>query len=804
MKASISWLKEYVPIEMETDALADALTMVGLEVEGVSDRYGGLDPVVVGKIVDVQPHPHSTDLKICDVDVRDRHVSIVCGAPNAAKGVLAPVAFPGTRFPDGLVLERKAIQGVPSDGMLCSEAELGLGTDDSGIMILDGDRSIGECLTTALNLSDPVFDIDLTPNRPDCLSMLGVAREIAALENTTVRYPDATATDGTGPLSDVTSVTIEAPDHCPRYGARRVEDITVAPSPFWLQDRLLSIGLRPINNIVDITNFVMMETGQPLHAFDFNRLSQSRIVVRLAREGECFTTIDRKDHSLTGDMLMICDGEKPVALAGIMGGLNSEIEADSTSVLIESACFNPVTIRRTAKKLGLSSDASHRFERGVDPEGTIIALNRAAQLMVDIAGGKLTEGVIDQHPKPTPPLQIPLRIRDANRFLGTDLDLAGVVSLLTSIEFKVDVLDDDRLEVVPPSFRIDVKRPVDLMEEIARLWGYNNISTTYPHVVAEAKPLNMRLHQRDRIKDIMAGLGFTETINYSFIDPRSCDRLQLRSDDRLANTVSILNPLSEDQAILRTSLIPGLLDTTYRNIAQQVKTLRLFEVGKIFIETTTDQQPEEIEMMVGLWTGTREDGSWYGRERPCDFYDIKGAVEGLFDALDIGAVTFTRSPLDLCRYTRPGYTARIRINDESVGLVGELHAGVRKNYDLNQPVFIVEIDLDRIATHIPDQKQSVPVSTYPATSRDVTLIVDRDVESQAILDHVRNAGEELVESLHFLDVFDGDPIPPSKKSITFRIIYRSRSETLEDARVNDIHGVLTEKLLDAFDAVFPT
>ncbi|MEE8398996.1 MAG: phenylalanine--tRNA ligase subunit beta [Desulfobacterales bacterium] len=804
MKASISWLKEYVPIEMDIDALADGLTMAGLEVDGVLPRYEGLDPVVIGKIVDVQPHPHSAELKICDVDVGDRHASIVCGAPNVTAGVFAPLAFPGTRFPDGFVLEGKDIHGVPSDGMLCSEAELGLGADDSGIMILDGDRSIGEPLTTALGLSDTVLDIDLTPNRADCLSMLGIAREIAAFGNVHVRYPATHLPEGKGRLADIAAVTIEAPDHCPRYGARLVEDITVAPSPFWLQDRLLSIGLRPINNIVDITNFVMMETGQPLHAFDFNHLNQSKIVVRLAHEGESFTTIDRKEHSLTGDMLMICDGEKPVALAGIMGGLNSEIEAGSTSVLIESACFNPVTIRRAAKRLGLSSEASHRFERGVDPDGTIIALNRAAQLMVDIAGGTLTEGLIDQHPKPIEIRKIPLSIRAVNRFLGTDLDLAAAEALLTSIECKVDVLDDDRLEVVPPSFRIDIKQSVDLMEEIARLWGYNNILTTYPSVIAEARPLNKGLYQRDRAKDIMVGLGFTETINYSFIDPASCDRLQLEPDDRLANTVSILNPLSEDQAILRSSLIPGLLDTTCRNIAQQVKTLKLFEVGKIFIKTRTDLQPEEIEMMAGLWTGTREDGSWYGRETACDFYDIKGVVEGLFDGLDIGSVAFTRSLADRCRYTRPGHTAEIRINDERVGLVGELHAGVRKNYDLNPPIFIFEIDLGRVAAHIPDQKQSVPVSTFPATSRDVTLIVDRVVESQAILDHVRNADEELVESLHFFDVFDGDPIPPSKKSISFRITYRSRSETLEDDRINDIHGVLTEKLLDAFDAAFPT
>jgi len=387
MKVSLSWLRDYVSIEMEVADLAEALTMIGLEVESVSERYEYLDNVFVGRIVEIHPHSNADKLKVCNVNLGDRIIPVVCGAPNAEKDLLAPVALPGTLLSDGSILESGIIRGEPSEGMLCSEAELGLGVDQSGIMILDPTLTVGNRLTKALELSDKVLEFDLTPNRPDCLSIIGVAREIAAIQKTRVKYPEITLRELNDNIFKFSSVTIEAPDHCPRYAARLIVGISVAPSPFWLQDRLMSVGLRPINNIVDITNFILMETGQPLHAFDFDRLAESRIVVRTAKDGESFTTLDQKDRVLSKDMLLICDGERPVAVAGVMGGLNSEIEDKTTRVLIESACFNPTSIRKTSKKLGLSTDASHRFERGVDPEGTVRAANRAAQLMVEITGG---------------------------------------------------------------------------------------------------------------------------------------------------------------------------------------------------------------------------------------------------------------------------------------------------------------------------------------------------------------------------------------------------------------------------------
>jgi phenylalanyl-tRNA synthetase beta chain len=514
MKVSLSWLKDYVNISMEAGELANALTMAGLEVDSVSDRYAYLKGVIVGRVKEVKSHPNADKLKLCRVATGDGEVSVVCGAPNVRTGMLVPLAQPGTVLPIGNRIEKSVIRGKISEGMLCSSAELELGADADGIMSLDSSVSAGGPLSEALNLSDTVFELDLTPNRPDCLSIIGIAREVAAIENSPLKYPDFTVDDKADTIHQFSSVKIEAPDHCPRYAARLVENVKVKSSPYWLQDRLLSVGLRPINNIVDITNFVMMETGQPLHAFDFDNLSENRIVVRLAADGEKFTTLDEKERSLESQMLMICDGEKPVAVGGIMGGLNSEIEEHTTRVLLEGAYFNPVSIRRTSKRLGLNTDASHRFERGVDPEGCVRAVNRAAKLMAEIGDGTLIDGMIDEYPNPQPVQSVELEVERTNRLLGTDLNRDQMKQILETIEFKVEPSGNgsNRLKVTPPTFRVDVSRREDLMEEVARLLGYNNIPTTYPAMPAEGRPQDRRLLLRSRLKSLMSGMGFTETI----------------------------------------------------------------------------------------------------------------------------------------------------------------------------------------------------------------------------------------------------------------------------------------------------
>ena len=803
MKASLSWLNQYVSIDMDASDLAEALTMAGLEVDSVTDRYEYLNTVLVGRIVEIVPHPNAQRLTVCKVDTGDRLFPVVCGAPNVEVNMLAPLALPGTQFLDGTVLNKTVIRGETSEGMLCSEVELGLGNDRSGILSLDGSLEVGRKFPQALSLSDPVFEIDLTPNRPDCLCILGIAREIAAIQKTSLTYPDIPVMETDGEIAEHASVTIEAPDHCPRYAARLLTGIAVAPSPFWLQDRLNSVGLRPINNIVDVTNFVMMEMGQPLHAFDFDRLAENRIVVRTAAMGEAFTTLDGKDRKLTDEMLMICDGEKPVAVGGVMGGLNSEIEETTQRVLIESAYFSPPNIRKTARTLGLGTDASHRFERGVDPENTVKALDRAAQLMVEVSGGKLISGVIDEHPKKTARHKVTLSVSRTNRFLGTDLSRETMAKLLESIEFKVDIADADTLTVDHPSFRVDIRRPVDLMEEIARLSGYNDIPTTFPPISAGTKLPSRDLDVRDNILRIMTGFGFTEAINYSFMNELSCDKLRLPADDFRRRMVEILNPLTEDQTVMRTSLIPGLLESMHRNASQQIRDLKLFETGKVFINNSREELPDEVEILAGLWTGLRKPVSWHSAPEDCEYYDIKGVVEGLFQALKIGNVRYPRMPDDLCFYMRPGHTAQIHVNHSVVGWVGEINDQVLNNFDLKQTAFIFELDMNRLSPHMPELQQVRPISKYPAISRDITLIIDKGIESGEVLITIREFDEALIESIQLFSVFEGDPIPAGKKSVSVRITYRSIKETLQDEAINQLHRDITDRLMKAYHASLP-
>ncbi len=806
MKVSLSWLNEYIPVTLPVADLADALTMAGLEVGAVEDRYDYLETVVVGRVAAVTDHPNSDHLKLCRVEAGDRAVSVVCGAPNVAEGMLSPLARPGTVLPDGTVIQASVIRGETSEGMLCSEIELGLGEDASGIMALDPGLTPGENLKQALGLSDPVLDLELTPNRPDCLSIIGIAREVRAIQNGELKPPPAEISDRGRDIDGLTSVTIEAPDLCPRYTARVCVDVAVGPSPFWLQDRLMSVGLKPINNIVDITNFVMMETGQPLHAFDLDRLAENRIVVRTAGEEKKFTTLDGKTRELKPEMLMICDGRRPVAVAGVMGGLDSEIENDTRRVLLESACFNPASIRRTAKALGLSTDAAYRFERGVDPLGTVAAVNRAALLIAETGAGRLVDGLIDAHPRPVEAACITLDPVRTNQLLGTDLSADRMTDLLASVGFAVQPGRDgsEVLSVTVPTFRVDVTRDIDLVEEIARLEGYNNIPTTFPRIDTAGHRPNPALDLRDGVRRLMTGFGFTEAINYSFHSLQSPDQLKIPPDDDRRRMVRVLNPLTEDQAAMRTSLVPGLLESVRRNLSWGTRDLKLFEIGKVFFAADTPAQlPEEIEMLGALWTGVRRPAAWLSKPEPCDFYDLKGAAEGLLQALGIGNPVFTRQPPEACAYMRIGHSARILVDGQAVGTVAEVAAEVLAGFDIGQPVFLLEIDLNRLLPLVPASRTLKPIPRFPAVTRDVTFIIDRDIETMSILESLRQMKEELVEDVYLFDVFEGDPIAAGKKSISFRIVYRSASRTLEDDVVNRKHKALTDRLIEKFNASLP-
>jgi len=804
MKVSLSWLKDYIPVEMDVPELTQALTMAGLEVDSVLNRYEWLDNVFAGRIIKVDKHPNADKLTLCEVDLGDKIVRVVCGAPNVRENMTAPLALPGTMFPNGMILEKGVIRGQASQGMLCSEKELELGTASGGIMELDPDLTPGTKLADALNLSDTMIEIDLTPNRPDCLSLLGVAREIGAMQGKIVSYPEIRLPETRGNINELSSVSIEAPDHCPRYAAQLIEGITIAPSPFWLQDKLLSVGLRPINNIVDITNFVMMETGQPLHGFDFDNLEENRIVVRTASEGEKFTTLDGKERSLSSDMLMICDGKKPVAVAGVMGGLNSEIENKTTRVLIESAYFEPSSVRSTSKRLGLNTDASHRFERGVDPDGTITALNRAARLMAEIGGGTLIGGIIDEHPVVIKNSPVSMSVSSINSRLGIKLTQDEMTDLLSSIEFDIQKTDSDYLKVIPPSFRVDISRSEDISEEVARLWGYDNIPVTFPPMPSEAARSSKDFEIRNRIKDIMSAFGFAEVINYSFISPASCDKLQMKMDDNRRKLLNLLNPLTEDQAVMRTSLIPGLLDTMGRNLSKQNRNLKFFEIGKIFFSRGQDTQPDEVEMLSGLWTGLRAETSWYDKDISCDFYDLKGAAEGLLNALGIKDSVFTAYEDKDCDCTMPGRTASISVKGQVIGFIGEVHLNTLENYDLKQNAFIFELNLDIVKPLISDYKKAQVLPKYPSVSRDITIIINKSIEAASLLNSVRNMDEQLVEDIFLFDVYEGKNIPSESRSISFRIVYRSSQETLEDEAVTGVHKKISEMLLKTYNAAFPT
>ncbi len=811
MKVSLSWLKEYVSIDLEPSVIADELTMAGLEVDSVEQRYNYLDHIVVARVKEVKKHPNADKLTVCQVDAgKEELIQIVCGAPNVRQDMTVACALPGAVLPGEFKIKKGKIRGEVSLGMLCSAAELKLNADASGIMDLDCDAVPGTALEAAMQLSDTVFEIDLTPNRPDCLSLIGVARETGAFLNPPQKIclPDFSLPKdriGNDSIHDYAGVTILDPDLCPRYTAGLLFDVKIGPSPFWLKDRLESVGLTPINNVVDITNYVMMETGQPLHAFDFDELAQSRIIVKRAGDALDFTTLDSKTHKLEPDMLMICDGERPVALAGVMGGENSEISDKTTRVLVESAYFNPVSIRRTAKKTGIGSDASHRFERGVDPLGTVNALNRAVALMAQVCDATIAKDIIDEHPQKPVPVVVDVNPRALNVRLGTDLSADRIKTILESVEFSVEKISDDLLKVSVPSFRVDVTRPEDLSEEVARLWGYNNIETRYPMVPAKGKPLSDIIMLRAKVRQIMTGFSFYEAINYNFIHEESCDRLNLGLDDKRRQVETILNPISDQMSVLRSSLLPGLLETMKKNIAQQSATLHLFEIGKIFIATQKGSLPEEHETVAGLITGNRSEQSWYSKKATFDFFDLKGIIEGLFDALMIENPEFEKIEDQSCPYYQNGYAAIVKSNGRQMGSLGKIDAKVLKNYGLKQDAYVFDFSLSAILDLLPELIQAAPLPRFPSISRDITLIVDQLVPVGAVLEKMNHltAKDALVEKIFLFDAFDGKPLEEGKKSLSFRVVYRSESKTLTEKNVQKLHKKISSAIIREFNADLP-
>ena len=811
MKVSLSWLKEYTSVDIEPTEMAAKLTMAGLEVESFYDRYAYLDKVVVARVVETKKHPNADKLTCCSVNVgNDEIKNIVCGAPNVREGLVVPCAIIGAVLPGDFKIKKSKLRGEVSEGMLCSSSELKLDSIFSGIMELDQNLVPGTPLADALGLSDYIFDIDLTPNRPDCLSMTGVAREIAAFKRPAEKLfiPKADL-DGkireTSFIDDFAKVDIIDSDLCPRYTAGLVLDVKVKPSPFWLRQRLEAIEMNPVNNIVDITNFVMMETGQPLHAFDFDLISEGRIEVRKAGDDKKFTTLDGKEHDLEPDMLMICDGKGPVAVAGVMGGENSEISEKTTRVLVESAYFNPVSVRKTSKRTGIITDASHRFERGVDPCNTKNVLKRALALMADIGDGAIVKGIIDEHPVKKPLTEIMLDINSLNKRLGTNFSSKEISEFLESVEFKVTRVNDTVLKVIVPCFRVDVSRPEDLSEEVARLWGYDNIKTSFPEIPAQGGKLSPVITLRENIREIMNGVGFSEAVNYSFISSDFCDKLLLNSGDKKRNVETILNPISDEMSVLRTSLLPGLLDTMRRNNYQQIDNLKLFETGHVFFAVQKGVQPEEKEMAAALWTGGKSELSWHSKKIDSDFFDMKGAVEGLLNGLGISNLVFSRANDKEFPYLKKGYAAVITKKDEQLGSIGQINSRVLNDFSLKQDTFVFELDMESLLKALPESIQAVAIPKFPSLSRDITIIVDKDVEAGAVISEIKGLMEKnpLIEDVFLFDVYEGKPLCENKKSLSLRVVYRSWEKTLKEKMVKGVHNHISKLIIDKFKADLP-
>lgn len=787
MKISLNWLADYVQLPEDSE-LARRLTMAGLEVEQIERPGQALAGVLVGKIVASERHPNADKLSVTRVDVGGQEpLQIVCGATNYKVGDLVPVATPGVRLPNGVEISKSKLRGVDSAGMLCSSKELGLTEASSGLLILPADAQIGAPVAAAVGLDDRVFELNVTPNRPDALSHLGVAREVAALTKTPLRLPDRTMAETRGAASDVVRVRIDDAQRCPRYTARVIEGVKIGPSPDWIVNRLRSCGVRAINNVVDVTNYVLLEYGQPLHAFDLDLVAGPEIIVRLPRGGEKLTTLDGKVRDLHPEDLVICDRDRPVALAGVMGGATSEVSDKTTRVLLESAYFHPTGIRRSSKRHALHTEASHRFERGVDPSAVPLALDRAAKLIAELGGGAVLRGMVDVHPAPVPVREVTLRFAHVGDLLGIEVPAAEVEDILGRLGFeKCSAAEGSATFRVPPA-RVDVSDAVDLIEEVARVRGYEAIPLA-PHravVQAPAEPVSTEVERR--VRGALSAAGFSEVLNYSFVSPAELEQLGAPAEWVMTN------PLSAEQSALRTTLLAGLLQNVSRNARHQVDGARFYEVGRVFFSRkgghaldapAADERPR----VAGALYGSRFGQSWALPSGAADFYDAKRAVEAILEVLGLSDRARFVPLSDLQqRVFHPRETAVVSLGDRQLGHVGRVHPLLQERLAVPEPVYAFELDVTALMEAVQLVPTFQPIPRFPAVLRDLALVVDESVTAHSVAEAVRDAGGELVESVNLFDVYAGKPLPEGKKNLAFSVRYRAPDRTLTDADVNSVH-----------------
>jgi phenylalanyl-tRNA synthetase beta chain len=799
MIVTYNWLKEFVDFDLPPGELADLLTMLGLEVERIEPRGEGLDSVVVAQVLEKIPHPNADNLSLCKVNNGQEILDIVCGARNFQAGDKVALAQIGTVLPGDFRIKRSKIRGEESFGMLCSEKELGLSDESSGIIVLPSDLEPGVPIFEALGLKDTILEIGLTPNRADCLSIIGVAREIAAKLGVVVKYPGHAVEEKGADITTVAALIVEDPQLCPRYTARYISGCKIGPSPGWLVNRLKAVGLRPINNVVDVTNYVLMEYGHPLHAFDFDRLAGGKIIVRRALDGERFTTLDGQERTLKISDLTIRDAERAVALAGIMGGENSEISEESTNILLESAYFNPSSTRLTSKRLGMHTDASHRFERGADINILIRAIDRAASLMADLAGGTVAGGVLDIYPKKFSTKRITARVEMINRTLGLHLSGEAIRGIFHNLEFISDIIEPGIFEVCVPSFRVDIEREIDLIEEIARLNGFENIPVTMPkaRVFSDLPPRRQRLEKR--LKNLLADQGFNEVINFSFIAPDAFDKIMFDAEDPRRVTVRLRNPLVEEQSVMRTTLLPSLLETASQNISYRELDQRIFELRRIYLPKEGQELPAEPLYLAGLLTGKREAEGWNQGIYPVDFFDAKGVVENIFNAFQLADISYSADKPE--KFFHPGKACNIFLGDEPVGSLGELHPDVQERFGIEQSVYYFEINVEHLVVHSRDIASVSPPSRFPDTIRDIAMLIADEVPFMTVRECVTALRIKEIEEVGIFDLYRGEHIPPGQKSIAIRLRYRSHDRTLTDDEVARLHERVINQLINEIKVI---
>lgn len=802
MRVSYNWLKKYIDTSVSATELAESLTMAGLEVENIDNLGDKYKQFVVGEVIRISKHPNADRLSVCSVNVGKETVQIICGASNIEQKHKVPVALPGASIPhnqhdpDGkpFLLSNVKVRGVDSFGMICSPYELDLGGDKDGIMILDDQAKVGTPLAEYFRLDDVVLDVSITPNRPDAMSHFGTAREIKAILGGRLKIPPIKLIESKSKTRDFITIKILDRINCHRYTARVILGVTIKPSPQWIQDALQHIGIRPINNIVDITNYVLMEIGHPLHAFDYDCMKRKKIEVRSAKEGERFITLDEKERVLNKETLMICDAERSIAIAGVMGGKNSEISNSTKNIIIESAYFRPQSVRQTSKTLGITTEASQRFERGADPNITEWAVNRAATLVQEYAGGEILRGVVDIYPKKIKPKIVNLNTHRTNEILGTNLKANNIIQALKKLEVESissskKIASNDVIKLRIPTFRQDLTREIDLIEEVSRIYGYDRIEAREKVSISLS---NIPPHQdpTDLMRDWLIGRGYNEII---------CNSLQEKKTAKLAsqNIIEIANPVSQEMSALRTSLIPGVLEIIRKNIFFSSKNLRLFEFGKVYFHQNNSQNDqiikgytEENRLLLAL-TGVFEPQSHDQKPRFLDIFDIKGEIEALFKKIFLDKFKFIHYSTT---NSLTQHHLLIQINGEDAGYLGNVRKDVLENYEIEQEVFISELYFDTLVRHIPREKKFIEPPKYPSVTRDIAVVVKEATRVEDIDKVIRSSGAPLLTKIELFDIYRGNQIAHNEKSCAFTLEFSSPEQTLTQEMVDRVISNIIEQV----------